>query len=262
VEQAVALAEASGDRDALAIALTSKGLLQTFGGMRMTGDLTTLARQVVALTEEVGRWSQAAYTAAGIAMYESQRSPAVADAWLERSSADARRSGNPSAIAFAALANGRVIGFRGDLEAARPWFDEAREAFHRIGDVRLELSARSDLAHALRLGGALGEAEAEYREVIVAWQHLGQRGAVARLLECFAFLAIERDDQARAATLLGAAERLREVASATMIPPERQEYEAAVGRLRARFDPDRLDRAWAAGRELAMDDAVALARAG
>jgi predicted ATPase/class 3 adenylate cyclase len=253
-------AEASGDREAIALVLTGRALLTVFGGLQIDGDPMATMASLVALLEEVGQWSQAAFALAGLAMYQVQRDPAAALAALEQATAAATRSGNPSAIAFTALSRGRVLGFRGDLGAARPWFDEAIEGFHRIGDARLELSARSDLAHALRTAGHLEQAEAAYRDVILGWQHLGQRGAIARLLECFGFLAVGRGEPRRAAVLLGAAERTRRDAETDMIPFERAEYDACLADLRARLDPAELGRAWAEGGGLSVDNAIAFAR--
>src|ERR1035437_223386 len=58
----------------------------------------------------------------------------------------------------------------GRLDEARRWYTEAIAAYHDLGDRRLELVARSELAHVLRRGGA----EALYREMIPAWRHLWQ----------------------------------------------------------------------------------------
>ena len=123
----------------------------------------------------------------------------------------------------------------------------------------MELVARSDLAHALRRAGSLDEAEAGYREVMPQWQLLGHRGAVANLMETFAFLAIERDDPRRAAVLLGAADRLRTAAGSSMLPPERIEYDQWVARAREVLGAAEFDEAWRRGAALTTDDAVALA---
>ena len=60
------------------------------------------------------------------------------------------------------------------------------------------------------------------------WQRLGQCGAVANQLESFGFLAVARDDLRRAAVLFGAAEPLREISGAAMLPWERAEYDAVA----------------------------------
>jgi hypothetical protein len=82
-------------------------------------------------------------------------------------------------------------------------------------------------------GGAIADAEALYRETIPAWRHLGSRGAIAKQLESFACLALARGDRPRAATIFDAAETLRAVAGAPMLPHGAAECGRAVERLRA-----------------------------
>ena len=113
---------------------------------------------------------------------------------------------------------------------------------------------------ALCRGGSLAEAEAEYRETILEWQHLGQRGAVANYLESFGYLASGRGGPRRAAVLLGAAERLREEAGAGMLAIERAEYDSRLTLVRESLDTADFERAWAEGRAMSTDDAVTLAR--
>ena len=88
---------------------------------------------------------------------------------------------------------------------------------------------------------------------------MGSRGAISNQLECFAFVAMAKSDLVRAVGLFGAAEAIREVADAVMVSVERAEYDAAIGQLRNRFDATALDAAWADGRRLTTDEAVALA---
>ena len=123
------------------------------------------------------------------------------------------------------------------------------------------LVARSDFAHALRINGATDEAIAFYRETLHGWQHAGNRGAIANQLESVAFLSLGKGDELRAAQLLAAAEAIREAADARMLAFERDEYDAAVATVRERFDGPTLESAWADGRRLSTDEAVALALA-
>jgi hypothetical protein len=88
---------------------------------------------------------------------------------------------------------------------------------------------------------------------------LGHRGAIAHQLECFAFVAMAKHDLVRAARLFGAAEAIREVAEIVMLSDEREEYDAAIGQLRNALDATALDSAWAEGRRMTTDEAVALA---
>ena len=128
-----------------------------------------------------------------------------------------------------------------------------------LGDRRGELVCRSLLAHVARRSGSLDEAEAIYRETIRAWRDMGNRGAIANQLECFAFLALPKGQRLRAARLLGAAESLREAAGAAMDPVEREEYEVAVTEIRRHADGVATNSAWTEGREMGAEAAIELA---
>jgi predicted ATPase/class 3 adenylate cyclase len=256
-DRAVALARSSGDAVVLLDALSAQSLAKLFSGDDR--DPVRAAAEVIALGEELGDWSSVAFAASGLAMHYAPSDTAASMGWLERATEAARRSGNPSAIAFTALARGRIHGFGGQIDEARRAFLEALTRFGEIDDRRFQLVARSDFAHALRRAGNEAEAETEYRATMHEWQHLGNRGAVANQLENIGFLARARGDASRAARLLGAAEALREVAGAAMLAIERAEYDAELARLRAALAPAALAGAWADGRSLTMDEAVALA---
>ena len=256
-DRAVALARSSGDAVVLLDALSAQSLAKLFSGDDR--DPVRAAAEVIALGEQLGDWSSVAFAASGLAMHHAPSDTAASIGWLERATEAAQRSGNPSAIAFTALARGRIHGFGGQIDEARRAFLEALTRFGEIDDRRFQLVARSDFAHALRRAGNEAEAETEYRATMHEWQHLGNRGAVANQLENIGFLARARGDVSRAARLLGAAEALREVAGASMLAIERAEYDAELVRLRLALAPATLAEAWAEGRSLTMDEAVALA---
>jgi hypothetical protein len=60
---------------------------------------------------------------------------------------------------------------------------------------------------------------------------------------------------------LGAAEILRERASAAMLPYERVEYDRYLEQLRKSLDPAVLGEEWTAGRGMSMEDAITFALA-
>jgi predicted ATPase/class 3 adenylate cyclase len=255
-DRAVTLARSSGDPVALLDALSARSLAMIFSGDDQ--DPVQAGEEVIALGERLGDWSSVAFAASGLAMHHAPTDTTASVRWLDRATEAARQSGNPSAIAFTGLARGRIHGFGQQIDEARRSFLEAWTRFGEIDDRRFQLVARSDLAHALRRAGNEAEAEAEYRATIHAWEHLGNRGAVANQLENVGFLARARGDGARAARLLGAADALREEAGAAMLSIERAEYDAELAQLRAALEPTAFAQAWAEGRSLTMDEAVAL----
>ncbi|HEX2221063.1 MAG TPA: adenylate/guanylate cyclase domain-containing protein [Candidatus Limnocylindria bacterium] len=257
---AVAIARGAGDVATLADALGALVLARIFAGQH--DGLDALRDEALDAAHRSGNsWLVTMIDSGAAELDVANGDLDRARQRLEKAVEAAKRSGNPFALAFAALSQGVASGFVGDVDAARRWFAEAMARYEEMGDRRFVLIARSDLAHALRRGGALDEAEAVYRETLHEWVHVGNRGAVANQLECCAYLAQDRDDGERAVQLLAAAGAIRELVGAAMLPFERVEYEAALRSLREQLDPTAFGAAWAAGRRLSLDDAVALALA-
>lgn len=75
-------------------------------------------------------------------------------------------------------------------------------------------------------------------------------------------LEIQRGRLERGATLLGAAEALRDSIDSHMTPQERAECERRVAALREGLPAVDLDTAWKKGRSLAMEEAVQFALGG
>lgn len=151
---------------------------------------------------------------------------------------------------------------RGEYEAARQRFAKALPQFERLGDLHRVNMIRSWLAHMQRYEGHYREAAAAYCETILLWQKLGQRGAIAHQLESFGFVSEALEQPERAARLFGAAEALREKIEMPMGPEERVEYDNEVAALRDRMDEKALTSAWAEGRKMTMEQAIAYAIAG
>jgi predicted ATPase/class 3 adenylate cyclase len=260
-ERALAIARAANDDIILLEALNSRGMVALFSGE--VAELAKFQTETIPLAERVGDWWLVTMMEAGAALGDMVTGDlAGAQARVDRAVRAADRTGNPFAIAFAALSQGRLSGYQGRLDEARRAFGQAIQAYEQMGDVRFVLAARSDLGHALRIGGALDEAEALYRTTIHEWQHAGNLGAVANQLEGFGYIAIARGDSIRAAHLLGAAEAMRERAESPMPWGERVELDAAIESLRTLADAPALDDAWATGGRLDPDEAVSLARSG
>ena len=259
-QEALGLARQSGDpaaiADAIAILAITRALAAAEGDLE---DLRVLLDDAMDIANELGYWAGAGRIAGGRALVEASLDLDAADRWLVRANEAAVRSGNPQELAWVTQIRGRVASQIGRLEDAERCFRQSQAQFHAIGDQRFELSVQSELGHVLRRSGRIDEAEAEYRQTLRGWQRSGNRGAVANQLESFAYVAMARGYDLRAARLLGAAEALREVAGAAMSSFERDEYDSAVVRLRGELDRGSLDSAWTEGGGMTVDAAVAFA---
>ena len=258
-QDAIALAEASGDVGARLAAISGLAIAATFTGGRP--DLVALFNEGVALAGEHGTWWMLAM-AAGFAGASLATTDQVAGtALVQRAEEAATASGNPFVIGAVSMAHGRLLGQIGQTDAAAERFGIAAARFAEIGDEQLGLAARSDLGHALRRGGRLAQAVAIYRETIGGWVHLGHKGAVASQLEHFGFIAIALDNMDRAARLLGAAQAIRDGSGQPRAYDEEAEYEAMRERIRTELGDEAFATAWNAGARLTLVEAVALARA-
>lgn len=117
----------------------------------------------------------------------------------------------------------------------------------------------AERGHIERQSGNLDAALNIYSRLITSYQELGMEPAVANLLECFAMIAVQKEQLFRAGQLFGAAEALRESTQADMMPYERMEYDSALSGFQSMIEPDELSAAWQSGRTLSKDQVIDLA---
>ncbi len=260
-EEAVVLADASGDATARLYAVVGLAVSTVFSGRsgEQGARVRPVFETVMGLADQTGEWWLLAFAAGFAGTSLGGFDPETGAALLERGVAAAYRSGSPYAIGATSMAQGRTFGREGRTDDAVVAFGVAIQRFMELGDERFVLASRSDLAHALRRGGRLDEALPLYHETIGGWVYLGHRGAIANQLENIAYIDIERGNAHRAVRLLGASDAMREDAGARMAFDEEPEHVTELERLRAALTPGEFESGWAAGRALSQSDAVALA---
>jgi predicted ATPase/class 3 adenylate cyclase len=144
-----------------------------------------------------------------------------------------------------------------NMVEAEKYFLLAVEGTEKWGDQRLIATARSELAHLYRQVSRLDEAVALYRQTIPSWQEQGHLSAVAHQLECFAFIAIARDQHLHAAQMLGAAKTARARLNALSTEPDEiAELERAMEQLAGALGEKERDQAIAEGGRMDLDEAV------
>jgi hypothetical protein len=93
------------------------------------------------------------------------------------------------------------------------------------------------------------------------YTEMGDRQNSASLLESFGFLAVaagqDADGARRAGRLYGAAESLREAIGWPRAPAEWEEHEGQVAAARARLGEAAFATAWAEGRAMTLEQAIA-----
>jgi predicted ATPase/class 3 adenylate cyclase len=146
-----------------------------------------------------------------------------------------------------------------NYDTAKGLFKEALEVFNQLRIKNFQLVARSELGHIARKTGDLSGAKSIYRETITGWQDVGNRGAIAHQLECFASIAITAEEPQRALKLFGAAEALRKRSNAPMTDSERVEYNHTIEQVRSLFEESNFKLLWAEGQSMTMEQAIEFA---
>jgi hypothetical protein len=116
--------------------------------------------------------------------------------------------------------------------------------------------------------GELDEAERLFVQAIPAWRDFGNFGAIARCLECLAFITRARITDAekemikpedrktqlrRAVAFLGAADAIREEHDTPMTADERPEWEQENKTIRDLVGENDFEAAWQEGRSRSID---------
>jgi tetratricopeptide (TPR) repeat protein len=151
---------------------------------------------------------------------------------------------------------------RGDRQAARPLLEERLAICRELGDSALLIHALGGMGHLARDEGDYARARAFYQESLLLRQRLGDLFALAQSLEDLAALAGREQQAERATRLLGAAEAFCETLGARPPVASVEEYERIVSEGRAALGEAAFDAAWAEGRAMTLEQAVAEALCG
>lgn len=250
----VVTAERRDARIELAWGNASLGLVAAAGGDPERG--VALCEESVATARQVGWLSQLSFTlyTLGRVLYaagDRSRARAVLEEASSRVDLGPEIDGSVTASAWL-LADLHVDA--GDAIAAETTLASVRGQLYRC---RInEPVSQLHLARVARVRGELASAHALYAAALTRLQEIGHRPYMALVLEDVAALAVEQGAPERAATLYGAAERLREDCGFAVPIEERPRHEEWVTILRSVAD---VADAWAAGRELSLEDAMAAA---
>jgi non-specific serine/threonine protein kinase len=184
-----------------------------------------------------------------------------ATAFHQESLALRRRGGDAWGISWSVHDLGLVALEQGDHRRARRLLEEGlalhRELNHRRG-IGWSLN---DLGVAALATGNLDEARALLHESLTVRREQGDKRGIAEGLATLAGLARAQGHAPRAARLLAAATALREVIGVTLWPIERDRYDREVAAVRSALAEAAFSAAWAEGRAMPPEDAIAYALA-
>ena len=178
---------------------------------------------------------------------------------FERSRAMFERVGNAVGVADTLWALGMLAGLAGDHRSARDLADESVRRHRQLGDGFGLVDALTELGRAARELGELDTARSCFLEALQGLAPVGYRTAIAITLDNLAALENRLGHHLRALRLAGAAEALTEAAGGR-VPPEfanLPDPRLVAGTV---VPDERIAVAWAEGRAMSLDEAVAYAR--
>lgn len=171
----------------------------------------------------------------------------------------ARSHGTPEEVSLFAFHLAQLSWLVGELDDGERLGEEALRVGREAGSTVWPPYALFVLASLAHDRGDVVGAGARYREAIeLAWEH-HDRLCIRMALPGLAGLATLEGDPVRGLRLAGAANALEENAGIWAFPPIRDRHERWLAAARGAVDPEAGDAAWAEGRDLPLDDAVAYA---
>jgi len=149
---------------------------------------------------------------------------------------------------------------QGDVDRAATLLEQSLGVFRELGNKRGRAFSLTSLGHIGRDRGAYREAAALYAEGLTLLYETGDKPNTAPCLDGIAGLAHAVGRPRQAARLHGAAAGLRAALEAPVVPGMQDRYERAVAAVRQSLGEDAFAAAWAEGRVLTLEQAVATAR--
>jgi predicted ATPase len=154
---------------------------------------------------------------------------------------------------------GRAAHALGDDRQAQIYYAESLAAFRELGQRNIA-HLYLDLGRLARTQGDITQARTYYTQSMALFREFMDK---QRLPECFEDIAglAGAAQPASAARLFGAAEAVRESAGIPLPPVQRAAYERDLAEARAQLDQVAWETAWATGRGLTLEQAIAEALA-
>ena len=254
-EEAIAVSEAIGPEHGMTLALRGLAGLALIQGDYDRAE--ALYEKVLAVQKSgndagtLGNLGLVAHAKGDYAKARELHSRALA---MHRQSGDTRSA----AICLANL--GIVLTDLGQHPDAKAMFEEGLALFEQTGDRRGAASTKCYMGNQACEMGDHRAARHLYQQSLAARFDLGDRLGVVEVLEGIACVQAGVADIDSAARLWGFSDRLRQELHTPMERAQRRRYDRAVTDARGTCgDEEIFDRAWRRGREMPLDQAIALA---
>ncbi|HSH77715.1 MAG TPA: tetratricopeptide repeat protein [Herpetosiphonaceae bacterium] len=149
---------------------------------------------------------------------------------------------------------------RGNYERAERLYSEAVAIWRDLGMQADTASALHNLGYAVLSQGDVTRARSLFAQSLALQQSQDNGAGIAEGLAGLAAVAATEHRAEQAARLFGAVDALRENLGGVLWPAERHEWERYVPATRAQLDDATFEAAWAEGRAMSLEHAIAYAR--
>jgi tetratricopeptide (TPR) repeat protein len=168
-----------------------------------------------------------------------------------------RGEGERITSTWAVLSLGRIAAQQGDFTRAQAIYKEVLAHFQALEFRSGSSQVLLDMGQAALAQGDLAQAAALLAESLMLSREVGNLRDCTYCLEGLAAIAGAQQHPERAARLFGAAETLRKAVGMPISPVNRAAYDRDVVTARAQLDDAAFAAAWAAGRVLTLEQAIA-----
>ena len=247
-----------GNRAGEAAALSAVGLLDFDRGDLVSAE--KLMEEGIELWRETGDLANLARALSNRAILATAEGDSGAARKLSEESLQiSRKLGAREGVAAALLNLASLHLDENDLTRAESLTEETLKLHRDLGDAGALASSLTRMASVKTASGELTEALGYIQEAMTLLKEEGNRLVVTTALEAFGKLEFQLDAADRAARLYGAAQALRERLSLPLRLNQIQAHEKIVAELRASLGMAKFEAAWAEGRAMNSEAAIAFA---
>ena len=258
LEQSLSIGKDLGDRDLLWRSLLDLGVVAMFrGNYDRARDLVEGA---VANVKQVGyEYGMDLHTLGEIESALGNNEKAVV--YYEETLTTGRRLGLKRAVVGGLEGLGKVAFDQGDYARARAFYEEGLQVADELGQKsEFAISLAINLAELAAEEGKFEEARRLCIGSLRNSQEVGDKESITATLSVLATLGFAEGKAERAAQLLGAVEHMRETLGIAFSPRQRARHERRVAAIHGSLDQEVFAAAWARGKAMTIDEAVAYAR--
>jgi predicted ATPase/class 3 adenylate cyclase/DNA-binding CsgD family transcriptional regulator len=256
-EGALALFRESGDNEGATLSFFNLAWILIHQGEYAGG--RALLEESLAMHRALGsKWGMA-ISLLGLAdvLFASQGDQAIVRSLLEEGLALSREVGDKEAIADSFVLSGQLALNQGDTATASSLAEESLVLNREIGKLEGVAESLWLLARVATVQGDPAAARALYEQSLAIATEGYYKWDIAFSLDGLAGLVAAQGELAWAAELWGAAESWREATSSPLLPVYLMQYEQSVATARAQLGEKDFDAAWAKGRSMTPEQALA-----